>query len=52
MEEMITKRRMSEVKEERYDLFSALLDANELDEMENRLSDQELISKFIDCRFG
>ncbi|KAF8587183.1 cytochrome P450 [Ramaria rubella] len=43
MQEMITDRRASQVKEERYDLFSALLDANENDKEASKLIDQEVI---------
>ena len=51
MEEMIATRRTSEVKEQRYDLFSALLDANELDGEGHRLLDEELIGEFINSTF-
>ncbi|KAF8587184.1 cytochrome P450 [Ramaria rubella] len=44
MQEMIMDRRASEVKEERDDLFSALLDANENDK---EVSDQELIGNIF-----
>ena len=47
MEEMIKNRRASEMKEERYDVFSALLAANDLDEKQNQLSDQEMIGNLI-----
>lgn len=42
---MIRERRYNEHKEERYDLFSALLDANDLEceEGEKKLLDTELI---------
>ena len=45
MLEMIKARRQAEKKEERYDLFSSLLDANEeeLEEGQIRLFDSELI---------
>lgn len=45
MLEMIRHRRGSEKKEERYDLFSSLLDANEeeVEEGEVKLQDSELI---------
>ena len=48
MLEMIHERRSAEKKEERYDLFSSLLDANEQEpgEGEVKLSDRELIGKF------
>ena len=47
MLEMIHERRSAEKKEERYDLFSSLLDANEQEpgEGEVKLSDRELIGK-------
>ncbi|KAI0090485.1 cytochrome P450 [Irpex rosettiformis] len=47
--EMIQERRHSEAKEERYDLFSALLDANELEveEGEKKLLDSELIGNLF-----
>ena len=47
MLEMIYERRSAEKKEERYDLFSSLLDANEQEpgEGEVKLSDRELIGK-------
>ena len=51
MAEMITNRRASEVTEERYDVFSALLAANDLDEKQNQLSDQEMIGNFINRHF-
>ena len=42
--EMITARRTAEVKEERHDLFSSLLDANEgLAESGEKLSDNGLL---------
>ena len=44
MMEMITARRTAEVKEERHDLFSSLLDANEgLAESGEKLSDNGLL---------
>ncbi|KAH9947226.1 cytochrome P450 [Amylocystis lapponica] len=48
MIEMIQARKKSEKKEERYDLFSSLLDANEdeLDGQGSKLSDSELIGTF------
>ncbi|KIJ25326.1 hypothetical protein M422DRAFT_38814, partial [Sphaerobolus stellatus SS14] len=45
MQEMIVSRRTSEVKEERYDLFSALLDGSENDK--NPLTDEELIGNIF-----
>jgi len=46
MAEMIQKRRFAEVKEERHDLFSSLLDANNDPDAEvAKLTDQELIGK-------
>lgn len=43
MLEMIEARRSGEKKEERYDLFSSLLDASEVEEVgQTKLSDQEL----------
>lgn len=51
MQEMITGRRALGIKEERDDVFTALLQANEFDDAENRLSDQELIGEFIYCHF-
>lgn len=43
MLEMIEARRFGEKKEERYDLFSSLLDASEIEEVgQTKLSDQEL----------
>lgn len=40
---MIEARRFGEKKEERYDLFSSLLDASEIEEVgQTKLSDQEL----------
>ena len=46
---MIRERRISETKEERYDLFSALLDANDLEveEGEKKLLDSELIGNLF-----
>ena len=46
MREMIHSRRSSEKKDERYDLFSSLLDANE-DESEGqaKLTDQEMLGE-------
>lgn len=43
MLEMIRARMTAEKKEERYDLFSSLLDASDLDEGEAQLTDQELL---------
>jgi hypothetical protein len=46
MVEMIQSRRSSEKKEERYDLFSSLLDASEEEDLssgETKLKDSELI---------
>ena len=43
MQEMITDRRNAEVKEERYDLFNALFDANDEDGEKATLSDDEVI---------
>ena len=45
MDEMIQTRKLSETKEERYNLFSNLLDANEEEagEKTNGLSDDELM---------
>jgi hypothetical protein len=44
MQEMIAARRSSEVKEERNDLFNALLDASaEEDKESTKLTDSELI---------
>ncbi len=44
--EMVHARRTAEVKEERHDLFSNLLDANEgEDDSEAKLSDEELVGK-------
>ena len=40
---MIVDRRTAEVKEERYDLFNVLLDANDEDGERTTLSDDELI---------
>jgi cytochrome P450 len=51
MEEMVAERKASEGIEDRHDLFSALLDANEKDEMKDRLSDQEVIGKFMRSLF-
>jgi len=46
---MIIARRNSEVKEERYDLFSALLDGSDSNGFETgSLSDEELIGVSID----
>lgn len=47
MEEMIQTRKGAEKKEERYDLFSSLLDANE-DELDGKtkLSDSELMGNY------
>jgi cytochrome P450 len=43
MSEMIHERRVSEKKEERYDLFSSLLDASDdVSAGDNQLSDSEL----------
>lgn len=51
MLEMIAERRNSDKKEERYDLFSSLLDANELeDEGQVKLRDSELIGESIQLR--
>ena len=49
MLEMIRARRQSEKKEERYDLFSSLLDANEeeLEPGQIRLQDSELIGIYL-----
>lgn len=48
MNEMVVERRNSLEKDERYDLFSALLDGNADDvEDDEKLNDQELIGKFI-----
>jgi cytochrome P450 len=49
MQEMIAERRAAEVKEERYDLFNALLDANNHDGEKGTLSDSELIGTCIYC---
>ena len=46
MREMIIARRTAEVKEERYDLFSALLDGSESDNLKGALNDDELIGEF------
>lgn len=43
MSEMITARRTAQVKEERYDLFSGLLDATELEDEGARLNNDELL---------
>ncbi|KZV96286.1 cytochrome P450 [Exidia glandulosa HHB12029] len=43
MTEMIVSRRTALVKEERYDLFSGLLDATELDNDDQRLTNDELL---------
>ena len=45
---MISARRTTEKKEERYDLFTSLLEANE-DELDgsNKLSDQELLGECL-----
>jgi hypothetical protein len=43
MHEMIVARRAAERKEERYDLFSGLLDASDDPSDKTRLSDDELI---------
>ena len=50
MREMIYARRTAEKKEERYDLFSSLLEANE-DELDGtvKLSDQELLGNMRVC---
>lgn len=41
---MVQARRASQVKEERYDLFSSLLDANELElDSEAKLTDDKLL---------
>ena len=47
MNEMIQTRRSQEKKDERYDLFSSLLDANEDEEdvTTNKLSDSELMGE-------
>jgi cytochrome P450 len=47
MLEMIEDRQSSE-KEERYDLFSNLLDANNEDKDEDKLTDKELMGRFFD----
>ena len=53
--EMVHARRTAKVKEERYDLFSNLLDANE-EEMDSaaKLSDEKVvgtsIASWVDCR--
>lgn len=48
MLEMIHERRSAEKKEERYDLFSSLLDASEVEEEgEVKLTDRELIGRFL-----
>ncbi|EJD35640.1 614/534 cytochrome P450 [Auricularia subglabra TFB-10046 SS5] len=47
MLEMVTARRTSEVKEERYDLFSGLLDATEKDDARERLTDAELLGNIF-----
>ena len=47
MEEMIQDRRTAEKKEERYDLFSSLLDASDSEsDGEVRLTDNELLGKY------
>ena len=47
MHEMIRERRGSEKRDERYDLFSSLLDANEMEEPgSEKLLDSELIGEF------
>lgn len=43
MLEMIDNRRNAEKKEERYDLFSSLLDASEEDDGPAKLTDRELL---------
>ena len=50
MVEMIHSRRSSKKKEERYDLFSSLLDASEEEDLssgETKLKDSELIGLFL-----
>lgn len=47
MLEMIRERRSAEKKEERFDLFSSLLDAAEGEYGDARLSDQELVGEII-----
>lgn len=45
MLEMIQSRQKATEKEERYDLFSSLLDANDLDSGEAKLTVSELIGR-------
>lgn len=54
MFDMIRARRESEKKEERYDLFSQLLDASEAETAEGmpQISDRELVGAFIRSRPG
>ena len=54
MFDMIKKRRESEKKEERYDLFSQLLDASESETMDGmpQISDRELVGMVILSRDG
>ena len=49
MSEMVQARRNQEKKDERYDLFNSLLDANEEEagEKANRLSDDELMGECL-----
>ena len=51
--EMVEARRSAEVKEERYDLFSSLLDANE-GELDStaKLSNSALIGAFVRSSFS
>lgn len=51
MSDMIKQRRESEFKEERYDLFSSLLDASEAEaEGELKLTDEELMGGYFSTR--
>jgi hypothetical protein len=46
MTELVQERRSAEIKEERYDLFSSLLDANDAD-ADVTLSDSELLGIYF-----
>lgn len=46
MLEMINARKTAEKKEERYDLFSSLLDASDGEDGSAKLTNQELLGKF------